>query len=541
VVADEQAGRGARSDAAGRAGPLAACKYAACRRRRGAVDREKRNAMAEAVEVKRSGDSTAAAQPASAAADAAPREVEVRLYAKREEIYPRQRIGDSLGRFQAWRWALVWLTQVIFYGLPWLQWNGRQALLFDLAARKFYLFGMVMWPQDIIYLTAILIIAALSLFLFTAVGGRLWCGYACPQTVYTEMFMWIEKVLEGDRVQRMRLDKEPMSVRKLALKSAKHGAWIALSLWTGFTFVGYFTPIRPLFFELVTLSVTGWSLFWILFYGFATYGNAGWLREQVCTYMCPYARFQSAMFDPDTLIVTYDGERGEPRGAGSKKSGRRERGLGDCLDCGLCVQVCPTGIDIRDGLQYQCIGCAACIDACNHVMAKADLPKGLIRYSTQHALQEHYSSAGIWRHVLRPRVFVYSGILATVTIALVVAVALRNPLKVDIIRDRGALAREADDGRIENTYRLQVMNTSEQPHHFTIAAAGLDGLEVASERTFAMQGATTQSVLVRLRAAPEALQPGANRITISVVADDQPSMKVDEKTVFLGLIRQEQR
>jgi cytochrome c oxidase accessory protein FixG len=494
--------------------------------------------MSETVDVKRGdGESARVARTAEAAGAAPAREVEVKLYAKRAEIYPRQRIGDSLGRFQAWRWLLVWVTQIVFYGLPWLQWNDRQALLFDLASRKFYLFGLVLWPQDIIYLTAILIISALSLFLFTAVGGRLWCGYACPQTVYTEIFMWIEKVIEGDRTQRMRLDKGPMSARKFALKAGKHGAWVAVALWTGFTFVGYFTPIRPLFLEFVTFSVTGWSLFWILFYGFATYGNAGWLREQVCKYMCPYARFQSAMFDPDTLVVTYDGERGEPRGAGSRKSGRAERGLGDCLDCNLCVQVCPTGIDIREGLQYECIGCAACIDACNHVMEKADLPKGLIRYSTQHAMKDHFASAGIWRHVFRPRVFVYAGILGAVTIALVVAVALRNPLKVDVIRDRGALAREVDDGRIENTYRLQVMNTSEQAQRFTITAAGLDGLEVASDPRFEMQGATTQSVLVRLRAAPEVLKPGSNRITINVAAVDEPSMKVNEKTVFLGMTR----
>jgi cytochrome c oxidase accessory protein FixG len=494
--------------------------------------------MANAVEVKRGEQAGArVAGTGAAAGDAAPREVEVQLFAKRREIYPRQRIGDSLGRFQAWRWLLVWVTQIIFYGLPWLQWNGRQALLFDLASRKFYLFGLVLWPQDIIYLTAILIIAALALFLFTAVGGRLWCGYACPQTVYTEMFMWIEKVIEGDRAKRMRLDQEPMSARKFALKSAKHGAWIALSLWTGFTFVGYFTPIRPLLLEFVTFSVTGWSLFWILFYGFATYGNAGWMREQVCMYMCPYARFQSAMFDPDTLVVTYDARRGEPRGAGSKKSGRAEKGLGDCLDCNLCVQVCPTGIDIRNGLQYECIGCAACIDACNHVMAKAELPPGLIRYSTQHAMKEHYGSRGIWRHVLRPRVYVYATVIGVVTAALFVAVALRIPLKVDVIRDRGALAREVEDGLVENTYRLQVMNTSERPQRYTISAAGLEGLQVASDPTFELNGATTQSVLVRLRAAPEALQPGSNRITINVTAVDDPSVQVNEKTVFLGFRR----
>jgi cytochrome c oxidase accessory protein FixG len=490
--------------------------------------------MAETVEAKRDANGPARGASEGGASAAAPREVEVQLYVKREEIYPRQRIGDSLGRFQKWRWGLVWFTQIIFYGLPWLQWNGRQALLFDLAARIFYLFGLVLGPQYIIYLTAILIIAALWLFLFTAVGGRLWCGYACPQTVYTEIFMWIERMFEGDRAKRMRLDQAPLSARKMLLKSGKHATWIALSLWTGFTFVGYFTPIRPLLAEVATFSVTGWALFWILFYGLATYGNAGWLREQVCTYMCPYARFQSAMFDPDTLIVTYDRERGEPRGAGSKKTSRSEQGLGDCVACGLCVQVCPTGIDIRDGLQYECIGCAACIDACDHVMGKAGLPPGLIRYSTEHALKDHYAGAGIVRHVLRPRVAVYTAILGAVTIALVVAVALRVPLKVDVIRDRGALAREADDGRIENTYRLQVMNTSERPHRYVISAAGIDGLEVASEPAFELQGATTQSVPVRLRAAPEALKPGSNKVTIRVAAVDDPSVQVDEKTVFLG-------
>jgi len=490
--------------------------------------------MDNAVEVKREAPPPAAVKPATAAVA---REIEIQLYARREEIYPRQKIGDSLGTFQKWRWAAVWLTQIVFYGLPWLQWNGRQALLFDLAARKFYIFGMVLWPQDIIYLTAILIIAALSLFLFTAVGGRLWCGYACPQTVYTEIFMWIERHIEGDRAKRMRLDQEPLSARKFALKAAKHGAWIAVALWTGFTFVGYFTPIRAFALELVTFTVGGWSLFWILFYGFATYGNAGWMREQVCKYMCPYARFQSAMFDPDTLIVTYDRERGEPRGAGSKKTARAEQNLGDCVACSLCVQVCPTGIDIREGLQYECIGCAACIDACDHVMTKAGLPKGLIRYSTERALKEHYAAGGIWGHVLRPRVLVYTGILLAVAAALAVAVAVRVPLKVDVIRDRGALAREVEDGRVENTFRLQVMNTSERSQAFALSASGLPGLEIASEPTFDLPGASTRSVLVRLRARPDDVPPGSNRIVIGVKSIDDPGVAVEEKTVFLGLKR----
>ena len=486
--------------------------------------------MENAVEVKRTPAATAAAR------DGGPvREVEIQLYAKREEIYPRQRIGDSLGMFQRWRWSAVWATQIVFYGLPWLQWNGRQALLFDLAARKFYIFGMVMWPQDIIYLTAILIIAALSLFLFTAVGGRLWCGYACPQTVYTEIFMWIERHIEGDRAKRMRLDKEPMSARKVALKSAKHAVWIALALWTGFTFVGYFTPIRALAVDVATVSAGGWSLFWILFYGFATYGNAGWMREQVCIYMCPYARFQSAMFDSDTLIVTYDRGRGEPRGVGSKKSTRAEQNLGDCVECKLCVQVCPTGIDIREGLQYECIGCAACIDACDHVMEKAGMAKGLIRYSTERALQEHYAAQGIGRHVLRPRVMVYAGILTALCVALTVALSLRVPLKVDVIRDRGSLAREVEDGRVENTFRLQVMNTAEDARTFVVSASGLPDLQVASEPTFELPGASTRSVSLRLRARAEDVPPGSTRIMINVKSADAPAIEVSEKTVFLGM------
>ena len=462
------------------------------------------------------------------------------LYAKRIEIYPRAQIGESLGWFQRWRWALVWITQLVFYGLPWLSWNGRQAILFDLAARKFYLLGMVMWPQDVIFLTGILVIAALSLFLFTAVGGRLWCGYACPQTVYTEIFMWIERHIEGDRARRMALDRQPWSPHKVALKGAKHAAWIAVAFWTGFTFAGFFTPIRELGAAVVHLNTGPWETFWILFYGFATYGNAGWLREQVCKYMCPYARFQSAMFDRDTLVVTYDTERGEPRGKGSKASDRSARGFGDCVDCSLCVQVCPTGIDIRDGLQYECIGCAACIDACNWVMDKAGLPPGLIRYATTNSLQGHYGASTILRRVFRPRVIVYSSILGAIVVGLVAAIALRVPLKVDVIRDRGALAREVSDdsGRalVENVYRLHVMNTSEQRRVFSIRAEGIDDLAVASEPTFEVAPASTASVPLRLRA-PATLDPGSHKVYLEVQAEDAASVRVREKTTFLGLRR----
>jgi len=459
------------------------------------------------------------------------------LYAKRVEIYPRSTIGDGLAWFQKWRWATVWITQIVFYGLPWLMWNDRQAVLFELAARRFYIFGLVLWPQDIVFLTGILIIAAFSLFLFTAVGGRLWCGYACPQTVYTEIFMWIEKVIEGDRSRRMTLDREPMSPRKFLLKAAKHTAWIAVALWTGYTFVGYFTPIRELGAEMLLLSIGGWSAFWVLFYGFATYGNAGWLREQVCKYMCPYARFQSAMFDQDTLIVTYDEARGEPRGAGSRKTSRKDMGLGDCVDCGLCVQVCPTGIDIRNGLQYECIGCAACIDACNHTMAKVGLPAGLVRYSTTNAVRKGLDSGAMWRRVFRARVLVYGAFLLAITAALVVALALRVPLKVDLIRDRGALAREADGGQVENVYRMQVSNTTEARRSYTISVAGLPGLTVASDKRFEVGPAAVASIPVRLLADAEQVPPGSHKITVEVRAEDDSTVAVRETTTFLGLRR----
>jgi cytochrome c oxidase accessory protein FixG len=451
------------------------------------------------------------------------------LYAARKKIYPR----TVHGRFDRWRWALVWFTQVIFYGLPWLEWNDRQAVLFDLAARKFYIFGFVFWPQDFIYLTALLIISALALFLFTALGGRLWCGYACPQTVYTEIFMWIERKIEGGRAQRMLLDEAPMSPRKLGIKAAKHAAWIAVALWTGFTFVGYFTPIKELSGAVTSLATGPWETFWILFYGFATYGNAGWMREQVCKYMCPYARFQSAMFDRDTMIVTYDTARGEPRGPRSRKIARGASALGDCVNCGLCVQVCPTGIDIRKGLQYECIGCAACIDACDQVMDKFGYPPGLIRYSTENALAHGWDFPEMVRRVFRTRTLIYGAILLGVTGVLAGALYLRVPLKVDIVRDRASLAREVEGGRIENVYRIQLMNTQETPHRYRIAASGLPGIGIASEAEIEVPAATTRQVPLRVQIDPVATGKGSHRIEIDVRAVDDERIVAREQTVFL--------
>ena len=453
--------------------------------------------------------------------------IEVELFEKHKKIYPRQ----VTGLFARWRVALVVLTQLVFYGLPWLTWNGRQAVLFDIAARKFYVFGLVMWPQDFIFLTALLVMSALSLFLFTAVAGRLWCGYACPQTVYTEIFMWIERKFEGDRARRMKLDAAPWSVEKLWRKGGKQAAWIALSLWTGFTFVGYFTPIHVLSAEVAAVALGPWEGFWVAFYGLATYGNAGFLREQVCKYMCPYARFQSAMFDKDTLIISYDAARGEPRGSRSKKADPAALGLGSCVDCTLCVQVCPTGIDIRNGLQYECIGCAACIDVCDDVMGKMGYAPGLIRYSTQRALEERDDTLDLVRHALRPRTLIYGSVLVAIAAAFVAGLAMRDPIKVDVMRDRNSLSRMVED-RIENVYRLQLMNATESPARYVIEVEGLPEIRVASEPQVDIAAAESRTLAVRVQVPSGAAAPGSKKIEF-VVRDPQHGTAVREKSVFI--------
>lgn len=454
----------------------------------------------------------------------------VSLYQAHKKVYPR----SVSGLFARWRWGMVFLTQLVFYGLPWLEWGQRQAVLFDLEARRFYIFGLVLYPQDFIYLTGLLVISALSLFLFTAVAGRQWCGYACPQTVYTEIFLWIERKIEGDRSARMRLDNAPMSFKKFSIKSAKQIAWISVALWTGFTFVGYFSPIHELGRSFVYATLGPWEIFWVFFYGFATYGFAGYMREQVCKYMCPYARFQSAMFDKDTLIVSYDEKRGEPRGARSRKADPQALGLGACIDCTLCVQVCPTGIDIRKGLQYECISCAACIDVCDDVMDKMNYPRGLIKYTTQNSVQLGWTRSQTLRHVLRPRVLIYTSILLAISLAMLVSLATRTPLKVDVVRDRGVMARIVSGGMIENVYRLQVMNATETVQHYKITVAGLPGLQLASDQDSLVTVDPTEArwVVIRAQLPYEAAAPGSHPIHFEIAAQDTPA-HVSEKSVFL--------
>ena len=451
----------------------------------------------------------------AAAAGGSTTTTSVPLYAAPIKIYPR----SVTGRYDRWRWVMVWLTQAFFYGMPWLAWNGRQAMLFDLDTRRFYVFGLMLFPQDFIYLAALLVISALGLFFFTAVAGRLWCGYACPQTVYTEMFMWIERRLEGDRGARMRLDKAPWGWDKLWRKGGKHLAWGALALATGFTFVGYFTPIRELAQSTVALQLSGWAAFWILFYAGLTYGNAGWVREQMCKYICPYARFQSALIDKDSLIITYDTARGEPRGSRPRHTDARALGLGDCVDCTLCVQVCPTGIDIRKGLQNECIGCAACIDACDGVMDKLGAARGLIRYATAQGMEKGWSRLQMLRRVLRPRVLVYFSVLSAVSIAFVASLATRAPYQVDVLKDRAAMSRLGEDGAVQNLYRIHIGNRSESRQVVRIQATGLPGLQVVGAGDVVLEPSGIASLPLLLALPPEqaaAAGRGSHAVKVTV-------------------------
>jgi cytochrome c oxidase accessory protein FixG len=430
----------------------------------------------------------------------------VSMYQKEATIYPRA----VTGWFATWRWVFVWLTQLLFYGVPWLPWGGRQAVLFDLEAQRFYIFSLLLYPQDLIFLAALLVLSALALFFFTAVAGRLWCGYTCPQTVYTEIFMWAERRIEGDRISRMRLDQAPWGVNKLLRKGAKQGVWLAIALFTGFSFVGYFTPIRELAAAAAAWDMSGWNAFWVLFYGAATYGNAGYLREQMCKYMCPYARFQSALIDKDSLVIAYDVGRGDPRGSRPKKADAAAQGLGDCIDCTLCVQVCPTGIDIRNGLQNECIGCAACIDVCDDVMDKMGYSKGLIRYATENGVVNGWTRLQMFKRALRPRVLIYGAVLTIASVAFAASVAMRSPFQFDVAKDRGALARLVEDGAVENVYRIQIMNRTEGTQTYRVAASGIEGLEVLA-RPVSAGPAAVASMSVSLRLPFAAAQGLAGR------------------------------
>jgi cytochrome c oxidase accessory protein FixG len=429
-----------------------------------------------------------------------------------EPATPKIQMRSVSGVFARWRWAMVWLTQALYYGLPWLTVNGRQAVLFDLQASRFYLFGAVLYPQDLIYLAGLLVVSALLLFFATTLAGRVWCGFACPQTVYTALFQWIEHRTEGDRQARLRLDRSPWTGGKLLRRGGKHLAWALLALWTGFTLVGYFTPVRELA-QAFPLGLGPWEGFWVAFYGLATYGNAGFLRESVCQHMCPYGRFQASLMDHNSLFVAYDARRGEPRAHRARGSDPAHNTSGACVDCTLCVQVCPVGIDIRQGLQAACIACGLCIDACNQVMDKLRSPRGLIRMASEHELRDPGRRALTWRaHLSRRRLQLYGGLLLIVTGTLALCFAQRPTLRLNAMRDRSVMARQVDQGAVENVYRLQVMNAREETRDLRIAVHGVQGLHLASPASLQLPPAGAHLLTVTVRLPAEQAQPWAGQV-----------------------------
>lgn len=454
----------------------------------------------------------------------APAEVaELDLYQHREKIYTRK----IEGFFQRIRLFTGWPLLVGYFLLPWLSWDGRQLVLFDLPARKFHILGLTFWPQDFPMLAFLLIIAAFALFAVTTVLGRIWCGYTCPQTVWTSIFMWLEQKTEGSRNQRMRLDKAPWSREKFFRKGLKHASWLFVAYVTGFTFVGYFYPIRELLVDLWTLHLGLMPLAWIVFFTLATYINAGWMREQVCKYMCPYARFQSVMFDKDTLIVSYDPNRGEPRGSRKRTTDPAQLGLGDCVDDQLCVQVCPTGIDIRDGLQYECIGCALCIDACNSVMDKMGYPRGLIRYTSERELE------GGNTHWLRPRVLGYALVLTLMVGLFSYNMVTRIPVELTAIRDRSQLYVTTDAGAIENIYTLQLANKDSSSHEFELDISGLENASLVGETVHTVQAGELRSISIRVRAEPDTFTQQSTKFWINAQARDAPGLQASAESRFL--------
>lgn len=448
----------------------------------------------------------------------------VSLYAEREHIY----VKFYKGLFKNLRIISGAVMLVMFYSFSWLQWDGRQAVLFDLPNRQFHVFGMTFWPQDFMLLSWLLIILAFVLFFVTVFAGRLWCGYACPQFVWTWFFIWAERFAEGDRNQRMKLDKAPWDATKVRKKAVKHFLWAVIAITSAIAFVGYFSPIRELIVDVANFSLGPWETWWIGFIAVATYANAGWLREQVCIYMCPYARFQSVMFDQDTLIISYDEKRGESRGKRKKNADYKAEGLGDCIDCDNCVHVCPVGIDIRDGLQYECVACGACIDACDDIMERMGYEKGLVRYTTEHQLE------GNKTHVLRPRLIGYFIVLMAMCIAFGYTLFSRVPLEVDILRDRGQLYNETSSGKIENVYKLKLANKEQQDHQYRISVSGVEGMQLITEPVVSIRAGELLDYPIRIHVDPADLKQANQTIMITVEALDNSSIKISEENRFIG-------
>lgn len=415
----------------------------------------------------------------------------------------------------------------LYFGVAWLNWGGRQAVLWDLSDKKFHIFSATFWPEDLVLLSAILLICAFGLFFLTVLAGRVWCGYACPQSVWTWVFLWTERLAEGDRSKRIKLDGAPLSLGKVARRGYKHSLWLLISLATAITFVGYFTPIRDLVTDFTSLRASGWAVFWVLFFTAATYLNAGWLRERVCFHMCPYGRFQSSMVDEDSLVISYDAARGEPRGSRRKDDVQSAVGLGDCIDCQMCVQVCPTGIDIRDGLQMECIGCAACIDACDSIMDKMGYDRGLVRYASERELQGGRSS------LLRPRLVGYFAFLVVMIGLFSWGVGSRPLVTLDVERDRG-MYRFTSDGKVENSYLLKLTNKSRSPKSLVITVGGIKGSTFAGPDGIVLEAGEKAEIPFSIASHSAVLLSGANDIVFQVSAPNQQEEMITATSTFIG-------
>lgn len=449
-------------------------------------------------------------------------------YSARSRIYVRAVQGtyENIRRF----FGLIFLGG--FALVPWLQYQGQQAILLDLAEQRFSFFALTLWPQDLTILAYTLIVSAFALFFVTTFAGRVWCGFMCPQTTWTFIYIWFEEKIEGSRNKRMKLDERKMDTDKFIRKSLKHIAWVTVALLTALTFVGYFTPIGALFVNFFTFDTGFWVAFWVLFFTFCTYANAGYMREIMCTHICPYARFQSAMFDKDTYTVAYNAQRGEKRGPRSRKMTTEqvhEKGLGDCIDCNLCVQVCPTGIDIRNGLQYECINCGACVDACNGVMEKMGYEKNLISFTSEHELK------GGTTKIFRAKLIGYAVVLAIMSGLLIADIATRVPLEVDIIRDRNSLDRETNEGLIENVYTLKILNKSQQLRTYTIDVRGLVDAKYFGKTQVDVNGGEVFTLPISVATDPDNLKVGTQKIYFRVTAtdDDGGLIEIEAPTTFI--------
>jgi cytochrome c oxidase accessory protein FixG len=402
------------------------------------------------------------------------------------------------GRFRNLRLLGAGFLALIFFGTSWINWNGHQAVLWDLDSRQFHVFGTTFWPQDFMLLSLVMIIGALLLFAVTMIAGRIWCGYTCPQSVWTWAFLWAEKITEGDRNQRIKLQNAPLGVSKILKRTSKHLLWILMSLATGIAFVGYFVPVRELVQNIAQFEWLSTSAIWVGIVASLTYLNAGWVREKVCLHMCPYARFQSVMFDNHTKVIAYDAARGDARGSRKKTDDPQALGLGDCVDCYMCVQVCPTGIDIRDGLQMDCIGCAACIDACDEVMDKMGYARGLVSYTSEAAL------AGEPTKILRPRLWGYLAVIILMLAALLMSLNARELVDMSVVKDRSVLYRYTPKGEVVNVYRMKITNKTQQPAAYQLRLNNAGNLSLARTYQFTLAAGEIYEfpVSVKLTSAP---------------------------------------